>query len=122
MRRAPRPATMQRQHRMANLHCRIRKHRKTLRLSQRELALLVGLKSQGAVSEIEAGRKRPGLGVALACALLFDAALPELFPGLFEHATRALLSRLQDAQDNAGNAGASTGAALARLDSSHSRS
>jgi DNA-binding XRE family transcriptional regulator len=65
---------------MAKQHCRVRRYRKSAQLSQRELARLIGLRSQGVVSEIEAGLKRPSLLVALASSLIFDAPLFDLYP------------------------------------------
>jgi len=86
---------MRRQHSMAKHHCRLRKHRKSARLSQRELAALVGLKSQGALSDIETGIKCPTLPLAFACAAAFGVAPEELFPGLFEQAGAAFLQRVE---------------------------
>jgi len=81
---------------MARHHCRLRKFRKTARLSQRELAFLIGLKSQGLLSEIEAGLKQPSLMVALASALVLGQAVSDVFPGLFARAQRLTLSRAQE--------------------------
>ncbi len=84
---------MRRQHRMAIHHCRLRKYRKSAHVSQRELALLVGLRTQGVMSEIESGRKRPGVRVALGCAIVFDAPLRDLFPGLYAEIEREVFAR-----------------------------
>jgi len=84
---------MRRQHRMANHHCRLRKYRKSVHVSQRELASLIGLHSQGALSEIESGRKRPALEPALACAVTFGVPVEDLFPGLAAHVKQEVLAR-----------------------------
>jgi len=81
---------------MARHHCRLRKFRKTARLSQRELAFLIGLKSQGLLSEIEAGLKQPSFIVALASALVLGEAVSDVFPGVFARAQRLALSRAQE--------------------------
>ncbi len=77
---------------MARIPCRLRKLRKAARLSQRDLARLVGLKSQGVLSEIEAGRKRPSLIVALSSAAVFDRPVTELFPAFAQHSARVALA------------------------------
>ena len=58
---------------MAIHHSLLRKYRKSAHLSQRELARLIGLRSQGCMSEIEAGLKRPGLDAELASEVVFGA-------------------------------------------------
>jgi transcriptional regulator with XRE-family HTH domain len=73
--------------------CRLRKFRKSANLTQREVATLVGYASQRAYSDMELGIKRPALGTALACSILFDAPLSELFPGLTELVGRDVLAR-----------------------------
>ena len=55
--------------------------------------MLVGYASQRAYSDVELGLKRPALGTALACSLLFDASLHELFPDLSELVGRDVLAR-----------------------------
>lgn len=102
---------------MAKLTCRLRKYRKSAQLSQQELAFLVGLKSQGALSEIEAGLKRPSASVVLSCELIFATPPQELFPGLHGHSQREVLAiarRLQTAIQGRGNRSA-TAAQLAAL-------
>ena len=87
---------MRRQHRMAIHHSLLRKYRKSALLSQRELAFLVGLRSQGTLSEIEAGLKRPGLDAEVACELLFSSPFRELYPDLYAKAERELLSHASE--------------------------
>lgn len=72
---------------------RLRKLRKSAHLTQREVARLVGYASQRAYSDMESGLKRPALGTALACCILFDASLHDLFPNLAEYVERDLLAR-----------------------------
>jgi transcriptional regulator with XRE-family HTH domain len=77
---------------------RLRKFRKTAHLTQREVATLVGYASQRAYSDMELGLKRPGLGTALACCVLFKASHGELFPDLAEYVEQALLARARKLQ------------------------
>ena len=78
--------TMDVQHTMRTT--RLRKLRKFANLTQREVARLVGYTSQRAYSEMESGQKRPALGTALACCILFGASLEELFPTLAQDVGR----------------------------------
>lgn len=73
--------------------CRLRKFRKSAHLTQREVATLVGYASQRAYSDVELGLKRPALGTALGCCILFNASLHELFPDLAEFVGRDVLAR-----------------------------
>lgn len=84
---------------------RLRKFRKTVHLTQREVATLVGYASQRAYSDMELGLKRPGLGTALACCVLFKASPAELFPDLAEYVERALLARARKLQQLLGSDG-----------------
>jgi len=81
---------------MAIYPCRIRKYRKAVHISQRELAFLVGLASQGVMSEIESGVKRPGTKTAVACTIALGASFRELFPELWERVEGDVLARARD--------------------------
>lgn len=72
---------------------RLRKFRKSADLTQQEVATLVGYASQRAYSDMELGIKRPALGTAMACSIVFDAPLHELFPALAKLITRDILAR-----------------------------
>lgn len=72
---------------------RVRQYRKSVSLAQREAAALVGLEVQNSFSELESGAKRPGLDVAIACALALDVPVNELFPTLAAHVEQDLLAR-----------------------------
>jgi len=71
----------------------LRQYRHASFLAQRELASLVGLALQNSFSEVESGAKRPGLEVAISCALALDAPIDKLFPRLTYHVTRELIVR-----------------------------
>jgi transcriptional regulator with XRE-family HTH domain len=117
---------MRRQHRMAISYSCLRKFRKFAHLSQRELAFLVGLSSQGQVSEIEAGLKHPSLGVEACCEIVFGAPLRELYPALyaraenelFEHALQLCAKLVADQSRE--EAAAYIAALISRLDGAHS--
>lgn len=55
--------------------------------------MLVGYASQRAYSDVELGLKRPALGTALGCCILFNASLHDLFPDLAEFVERDVLAR-----------------------------
>ncbi|HEY3814559.1 MAG TPA: hypothetical protein VGL66_15160 [Caulobacteraceae bacterium] len=75
---------------MAHLNY-VRTHRKSWALSQRDLSLLLGRRSRGGISDLEAGRYRPSLKVVLMCQMLFDTACAELFPELHAEFEDALM-------------------------------
>jgi transcriptional regulator with XRE-family HTH domain len=77
---------------MAIHHNLLRKYRKSAHLSQRELAYLVGLRSQGSLSEIESGLKHPGLDAELACEIVFGSPFRELYPDLYAKAEHDVLT------------------------------
>ncbi|HEY1707196.1 MAG TPA: helix-turn-helix transcriptional regulator [Rhizomicrobium sp.] len=101
---------------------RLRKFRKSADLTQQEVAMLVGYASQRAYSDLELGIKRPALGTALACCILFDASLHELFPALAELVERDVLARARkleqilQAAANREAAGTHVAAVIKRLD------
>jgi transcriptional regulator with XRE-family HTH domain len=78
---------------------RLRKFRKSANLTQREVATLVGYASQRAYCDVELGLKRPALGPAIACSILFNASLHSLFPTLAESVQQGLLSRARKLQE-----------------------
>ena len=109
---------MRRQSRMAKYPCRLRKMRKASRLSQRELARLLGLRSQGQLSDIEAGVKRPSLEIALASARVFGTSVEDIFPALAiraERTTHAAALKLHAESDLDQAAAAFLAALIAQL-------
>jgi len=85
---------------MATDLSRMRQYRKSAALAQRELAAIVGLGSQHAFSDVELGARRPGLDVAIACALALDVPVDQLFPQLVwpvEHDVLVRARKLHDA-------------------------
>ena len=52
-------------------------------LTQAEVAFLIGTKTHVAVSRIESLKAYPPLAEAIACSIVFDTPLQELFPELY---------------------------------------
>ena len=61
---------------------RLRAYRKSAGLSQRELALLLGLRSQSVISRYELQNKCPSFETLIGCEWLFKVSARDLFPGL----------------------------------------
>lgn len=80
----------------------IRKHRRRHAFTQGEIAYLLGGICGTKVSRYECSIRKPQLHTALACQVILDAPVHELFPGVYENATniirkraRALLKELE---------------------------
>lgn len=71
----------------------LRAKRRSLGLSQKELATLLGLQSAAQVSRIEQGLRDPSFATAFACAALFKSPLCELFPHVTAEAKERLKAR-----------------------------
>ena len=65
-------------------------------LTQAELAFLIGAKTGGVVSRIEAVKRFPTLAATFACELIFDTPPVELFPDLFAQVEKSLLARTNE--------------------------
>jgi transcriptional regulator with XRE-family HTH domain len=81
------------------ISCRIRKYRKAAQLTQSELAQLLGLRTQGVVSEIESGQRPPSTETALALSAIFDVPVAYLFPGRFGALASDVCRNAQGLQD-----------------------
>ncbi len=64
----------------------LRRQRKKVALSQYETAFLLGFTSGTQVSRYERFTRIPTLETALACRILFDTPVHELFPGMYRQA------------------------------------
>jgi len=71
----------------------LRAHRRSVGLSQKEVATLLGLESAAHVSHIEHGTRDPSFATACACSVLFDAPFCELFPHTAKEAEEDLKER-----------------------------
>jgi transcriptional regulator with XRE-family HTH domain len=60
--------------------CYLRTHRRIWGLTQRELASLVGYETEGHISRIENGKRRPTIEGAFACEVIFGIPPSAMFP------------------------------------------
>ena len=67
--------------------------------TQGELAFLLGFETSKPVSQIEALKQTPTLTAALSCAVIFNTAPVQLFPGLLSDAEQSVLSRARELYD-----------------------
>lgn len=74
----------------------LRAHRKRWSLTQEELAHLLGLTSQGAVSQYEGLPKRPGVEILIAAKTVFGVPCRKMFPQVYEDVERDLLRRAKE--------------------------
>src|SRR5579864_5349866 len=77
-----------------NLHNYLRAHRKRAGLSQHEVALLLGLKARGQVSEIEKRRRVPLLRTVLALEVIYGIPAGDLFAGMRESIAGEIHARI----------------------------
>ena len=73
----------------------LRAKRRSLGLSQQEMATLLGLESATHVSRLEQGTRDPSFDVAFAYAALFAAPLCDLFPHTTAQAKAGLWNRAE---------------------------
>ncbi len=71
----------------------LRSHRKRLRLSQEEVAFLLGAQSGAKVSRYEQFARVPSLETALAFEVIFQRSASELFGGLYQKVEREVTER-----------------------------
>jgi DNA-binding XRE family transcriptional regulator len=89
---------------MGRLHNYLRVHRRTWRLTQDELAFLLGYFDQSIIARLERGERAATLAVAHACELIFGVELRELFPALFESVEEGILARLHELRERVAEA------------------
>lgn len=71
----------------------LRANRKRLGLSQDEVAFLLGAENGTKVCRYERFTREPGFHAALACEVVFQRPLRELFAGLYEEIEREVAAR-----------------------------
>lgn len=81
----------------------VRAHRRRWGFTQRELGRLIGLTSRTAVSRIEMSKRKPTTKTVIACAIIFDLALDEIFPSLHEEVEHAVVHRATALREELGN-------------------
>lgn len=78
----------------------VRTYRKKSGLTQNELATLMGHKNAARISSHERGVTLPSLTVALHYEALFRIPVSELFPSVYETATRTIETRLAEMESS----------------------
>lgn len=73
----------------------LRYHRKRIRLSQKEVAFLLGSSDDGKVSRHERFDRRPSVRAVLAYEVLFGVPTRDLFAGYFDKVERVTLGRVE---------------------------
>ena len=68
-------------------------HRKTLSLSQEEVAFLLGNNDGAQVSRYEQFKREPNLETALALEVIFQRSASELFNGLYQRVEEEVMAR-----------------------------
>lgn len=74
----------------------IRAHRKRWALTQDELAGLLGLTSQGTISQYEGTEKRPIVEILIGAKTIFNVPCHEMFPRVYEEVERDLVVRAKE--------------------------
>lgn len=72
----------------------LRSYRKRAGLSQDDVAYLLGCVDGGKVSRYERFKREPNLQTALACEIIFNLPVREIFAGIFEKVERRVVRRI----------------------------
>lgn len=70
--------------------------RRQWRLSQKELAFLLGYRTDSIVSRYEYHERRITLAIGFACSLIFGVEAKDMFPKLFEEVEDGVVRRLYE--------------------------
>jgi transcriptional regulator with XRE-family HTH domain len=81
-------------------HCYLRPHRRERGFTQKELAHLLGCKSDTVITRLENGQRKPSLRIALACYIIFGTPPHEMFPGVFSRIEKCILNRTWGLYEN----------------------
>lgn len=84
----------------------LRKYRKSLALSQEEVAYLLGTQSGAKVCRYERFLRQPGLRTALAFEAIFQRPVSELFPGIYQYIEAQVRARARKLADKGSQGGA----------------
>ncbi len=74
-------------------------HRKRWRLSEQELANLLGYRFKSAISRAEANERLPTMIFALGCEVVFGQSARNLFPSLYAEVEDAVMRRAKKLDD-----------------------
>jgi transcriptional regulator with XRE-family HTH domain len=61
--------------------------------SQKQLAMLLGLRARKAISEFEQGRRLPGLQTAVLLEIVLGTRLREIYPDMYDNLGKAAVRR-----------------------------
>lgn len=104
------------------LACYLNPYRRRWGLEQQELARLIGVQGQPAVSRLEYGKRHPSLAHAFALFIIFGTSPQELFPGLFEKVEASVMARAYELYDELqGNSAKATRVKLDLLEDAFDR-
>jgi len=73
----------------------VRHRRRSLDVTQQELATLLGRVCRSHLSKLERGKRLPSLGVAIACEVLFGEQIDQLFPDLYRQIAEEVIGQLR---------------------------
>jgi len=87
------------------LPCYLKTYRKRAGLTQKQLALLLGVGCDTTISKLERRAREPNLKIAVGCQILFGVRAEDIFPEVFsrigqEIETRARQQSLPDKRNN----------------------
>jgi transcriptional regulator with XRE-family HTH domain len=92
----------------------LRTFRRSVGLTQQELAFLIGLDCRTTVSRIEGSKRRPSIEALIVCVFIFGTSQSELFPALTSELYRGVLERANELYEEL--QGDPSGATRAKLD------
>jgi transcriptional regulator with XRE-family HTH domain len=72
----------------------LRSYRLRWGLSQRDLAYLLGWKTEGVISRLEKKQRPPSARVVIGCYVIFGTRAAELFPGIFKGVEADVMARV----------------------------
>jgi transcriptional regulator with XRE-family HTH domain len=82
-----------------NLECYLKSYRRRWGLTQKELAVLLGLQTGAAVSRLERALRHPSLETAYAFEIILGTPPAELFPALHVRVKREVIARTRTLYD-----------------------
>ena len=77
------------------LLCYLRTYRKRAGLTQMQLARLLGLRQDTAISKMERRQRKPSLDIAFGCQVIFKVPASKIFPGVLEEVDAQITRRLR---------------------------
>ncbi len=75
------------------LPCYLKTYRRRAGLTQKELAILLGIGDDTTVSKLERRKREPSLKIAFGCQILFGVPADRIFPGLLAQIDTGIRAR-----------------------------